>query len=184
MSSDSLRAKYGEPQQLQLSTRHRIARRWQLISLPIAGIVLLPLLVIFSGWLHSESEIWRHLAETVLADLVVNTIVLLLGVMVGVLLLGVSLAWLTSMCRFPGQRFFDWALMLPLALPAYVLAFVFLGLLDFSGPVQGQLRAWFGPTGFWFPSVRSTGGVITVMVLVLYPYVYLLARSAFLTQGR
>ena len=182
MSSDSTTAGHGEP--LQHSKRFRIARRWQLVSLPIAGLVLLPLLVIFSGWLHPESEIWRHLAETILADLVINTLILLLGVMFGVLLIGVSLAWLTSMCRFPGQRFFDWALMLPLALPAYVLAFVFLGLLDFSGPVQGQLRAWLGPTGFWFPAVRSTGGVIVVMVLVLYPYVYMLARSAFLTQGR
>jgi len=74
--------------------------------------------------------------------------------------------------------------MLPLALPAYVLAFVFLGLFDFAGPVQGQLRDWFGPRGYWFPEVRSTGGVILVMVLVLYPYVYMLARTAFLTQGR
>jgi iron(III) transport system permease protein len=183
MSLETITSGHGETQQSVPSHRYRIARRWQLVSLPIAGLVLLPLLVIFSGWLHPESEIWRHLAETILADLVINTIILLLGVMFGVLFLGVSLAWLTSMCRFPGQRFFDWALMLPLALPAYVLAFVFLGLLDFSGPVQGQLRTWFGPS-FWFPAVRSTGGVIVVMVLVLYPYVYMLARSAFLTQGR
>jgi iron(III) transport system permease protein len=166
------------------SPRYLLTQHWQLISLPIAGLVLLPLLVIFSGWLTPETDIWRHLAETVLGDLITNTGVLLLGVMAGVLLLGVSLAWLTSMCHFPGQRFFDWALMLPLALPAYVLAFVFLGLFDFSGPFQSVLRNWFGPRGYWFPEVRSTGGVILVMVLVLYPYVYMLARTAFLTQGR
>jgi iron(III) transport system permease protein len=165
-------------------SRQQLTRRWHLFSLPIAALVLVPLLVIFSGWLSAETDIWRHLAETVLADLIVNTLVLLLGVMTGVLLLGVSLAWLTTMCDFPGRRFFDWALMLPLALPAYVLAFVFLGLLDFSGPVQGLLRNWFGPHGYWFPEVRSTGAVILVMVLVLYPYVYMLARTAFLTQGR
>ncbi len=174
----------GAAQASASSARNFLAYRWQLISLPIAGLVLVPLLVIFSGWLNPETETWRHLAETVLGELIVNTLVLLLGVGAGVLMLGVGLAWLTSMCRFPGRRFFDWALMLPLALPAYVLAFVFIGLFDFSGPVQGTLREWFGPRGYWFPEVRSTGGVILVMVLVLYPYVYMLARTAFLTQGR
>ena len=87
------------------------------------------------------------------------------------------------MCEFPGRRWLDWALMLPFAIPAYVLAFVFIGLLDFSGPVQSLAREWFG-SGIRFPRVRSTGGVIAVLVLVFYPYVYLLARSAFLAQGK
>ena len=112
-----------------------------------------------------------------------NTAILLAGVGVGVTLLGVSLAWLTSLCEFPGRRWLDWALMLPFAIPAYVLAFVFVGLLDFSGPVQTFLREWFG-NGLRLPSVRSTGGVIIVFILVFYPYVYLLARTAFLAQGK
>ncbi len=141
-------------------------------------------MVLFSGWMQAENEVWQHLARTVLGDLVLNTLVLLGGVAVGVLLTGVGLAWLTAMCEFPGRRLFDWALMLPLAIPAYVLAFVALGLFDFSGPVQSALRDWFGRGGYWFPEVRSAGGVIAVMVLVLYPYVYMLSRAAFLTHGR
>ncbi|MES9846103.1 MAG: iron ABC transporter permease [Candidatus Sedimenticola sp. PURPLELP] len=149
----------------------------------LAAMVAIPLLVVFSGWLQPGNEVWQHLAETVLADLLINTLVLLIGVAMGVVCLGVGLAWLTSMCEFPGRALFDWALMLPLAVPAYVLAFVALGLFDFSGPVQSSLRELLGHGNTWFPQVRSTGGVITVMVLVLYPYVYMLARSAFLTQG-
>lgn len=156
----------------------------RLPSLILAVVVALPLLVIVASWLHPQTEIWRHLADTVLSRLVFNTLVLLAGVGAGVLVLGVGLAWLTAMCEFPGRRFFEWALMLPLAVPAYVLAFVALGTFDFTGPLQSLLRERFGPGGYWFPEIRSTGGVIAVMVLVFYPYVYMLARAAFLTQGR
>jgi iron(III) transport system permease protein len=155
-----------------------------LCALALAGLVAAPLVVIFSAWLDPQTAVWSHLTETVLGRLVLNTCVLGLGVSVGVLIVGVGLAWLTAMCEFPGRRLFDWALMLPLAIPAYVSAFVMLGLFDFSGPLQTLLRAVLGPHGYWFPEIRSGGGVIAVMVLVLYPYVYLLARSAFLTQGR
>jgi len=156
---------------------------WKLTTITLAVTVVLPLLVVFSGWMQAESDIWQHLAETVLGELLKNTIILLLGVGAGVTLLGVGLAWLTAMCEFPGRKYFDWALMLPLAVPAYVIAFVALGLLDFTGPVQSMLRATLGAGHFWFPPIRSTGGVITVMALVLYPYVYMLARSSFMTQG-
>lgn len=101
----------------------------------------------------------------------------------GTLLLGVSLAWLTGACDFPGRKHFSWSLLLPLAMPTYVLAFVSLGLFDFAGPVQTQMREWFG-RGVWFPDMRSAGGVVMVMSLALYPYVYLLARNAFRTQGK
>lgn len=148
----------------------------------LAGIVVLPLLLVFSGWLQPQTEVWQHLAGTILADLIVNTLVLMAGVAGGVLLLGVGLAWLVVMYEFPGRKIFEWALMLPLAMPAYVLAFVAVGMLDFSGPLQTLLRDWFGSSQ-WFFQIRSTGGVILVMTLVLYPYVYMLARSAFLTQG-
>ena len=157
-------------------------RFWHLTTLAIAAMVALPLLVVFSGWLHPENSVWQHLAQTVLADLVINTLVLQAGVATGVLVLGVGLAWLTTMTEFPGRRWFDWALMLPLAVPAYVLAFVVLGLFDFSGPLQTQLREWFG-NDVSLPQIRSAGGVITVMSLVLYPYVYMLARTAFLSQS-
>ena len=157
---------------------------WHLLSLVLAVVVALPVLVIVASWLHPQTEIWRHLADTVLSRLLFNTLLLVVGVGAGVLVIGVGLAWLTAMCDFPGRRFFDWALMLPLAMPAYVLAFVALGLFDFTGPLQTLLREHFGPGGYWFPDIRTPGGVIAVMVLVFYPYVYMLARAAFLTQGR
>lgn len=156
---------------------------WRLASLAVAGVVAAPLLVLGLSSLHPDTQVWRHLAATTLPELLRNTLVLTLGVGGGVLLLGTLLAWLTAMCEFPGRRLFDWALMLPLAVPAYVLAFVAVGLLDYGGPLQTTLRAWLGP-GRWLPPIRSEGGVIGVMVLAFYPYVYLLARGAFLTQGR
>lgn len=157
--------------------------RGTLFALPIALLTLIPLLVVLSSFFNPQPEIWQHLSEYVLPRVLKNTAILMLGVSVGVLLLGVSLAWLTSVCEFPGRRFFAWSLMLPLAMPAYVLAFVQVGLFDFTGPVQTLLREWTGDSS-WFPRIRSTGGVILVLSLAFYPYVYLLARDAFLTQGK
>ncbi|WP_181261066.1 ABC transporter permease [Pseudomonas aeruginosa] len=162
---------------------HPAPRRWYPITFTVAALVLLPLSVLLLSWLEIDREIWSHLWDTQLPRLLGNTLTLVLGVGIGVTLLGVSLAWLTSLCEFPGRRWLDWALMLPFAIPAYVLAFVFVGLLDFAGPVQSLLREWFG-SGLRLPRVRSTGGVILVLVLVFYPYVYLLARSAFIAQGK
>ena len=162
---------------------HPTQYRWYPVTFSVAALVLLPLSVLLFSWYEIDSGIWAHLWETQMARLLGNTMVLLLGVGVGVTLLGVSLAWLTSLCEFPGRRWLDWALMLPFAIPAYVLAFVFIGLLDFAGPVQTLAREWFG-SSVRFPPVRSTGGVILVLVLVFYPYVYLLARSAFIAQGK
>ncbi|WP_172148626.1 ABC transporter permease [Pseudomonas tumuqii] len=158
-------------------------RRWYPIAFAIALLVLLPLSVLLFSWHEVDRQIWAHLWQTQLPRLIGNTLMLVLGVGIGVTALGVSLAWLTSLCEFPGRRWLDWALMLPFAIPAYVLAFVFVGLLDFAGPVQTLLRDWFG-SGLRLPRVRSTGGVIIVLVLVFYPYVYLLARNAFLAQGK
>ena len=161
---------------------HPAQRRWYPIAFAVALLVLLPLSVLLFSWHDVDRQIWTHLWQTQLPRLLGNTLVLVLGVGVGVTLLGVSLAWLTSLCEFPGRRWLDWALMLPFAIPAYVLAFVFVGLLDFAGPLQTQLREWFGNDVRF--RVRSTGGVIIVLVLVFYPYVYLLARNAFLAQGK
>jgi len=157
-------------------------RRWYLPVCLASALVLLPLGVLLLSWQAIDVQIWSHLLETQMGRLLGNTLTLVLGVGIGVTLLGVSLAWLVSLCEFPGRRWLDWALMLPFAVPAYVLAFVFVGLLDFAGPVQSALREAFGPMRL--PRVRSTGGVIIVLVLVFYPYVYLLARSAFLAQGK
>lgn len=156
---------------------------WRAVAYGSAALVLMPLLVLLLSWQAIDLDIWTHLLQTQLLQLIGNTLMLVAGVGTGVVVLGVSLAWLTSMCEFPGRRWFDWALMLPFAIPAYVLAFVMIGLMDFSGPVQTLLREWLG-NDFRMVSIRSTGGVILVLVLVFYPYVYLLARSAFMAQGR
>ena len=156
---------------------------WRAVAYTGAALVLMPLLVLALSWSSLDTSIWRHLLETQMLRLLGNTLVLSVGVVAGVVLLGVSLAWLTSLCEFPGRRWLDWALMLPFAVPAYVLAFVMIGLLDFAGPLQSLLRSWLG-NDFRMFSIRSTGGVIFVLVLVFYPYVYMLARGAFLAQGR
>jgi iron(III) transport system permease protein len=152
------------------------------LALLLATAVLLPIAVLGLSWLGDESEVWRHLADTVLASLLGNTLLLLFGVGIGVLVLGVSLAWITATMEFPGRKFFDWALLLPLAMPAYVLAFVALDLLDYAGPVQSALRAWL--PFFGGVSARQPAMVIITLSLVFYPYVYMLARVAFLAQGR
>lgn len=154
----------------------------RICAVVLALMVTAPLLVIALNWSEVQTDVWQHLAQTQLLRLFHNTFVLVLGVGAGVTVLGVSLAWLTATCHFPGRRFFDVVLMLPLAIPAYVMAFVLVGLLDWAGPVQTQLRAWFGREVSF--SFRGTGAVILVLTLVLYPYVYMLARSAFLSQGR
>lgn len=159
---------------------------WRALAFLAAAIVIFPLLIILVQWGTvgtGEQQIWQHLFDTKLDRLAGNTLLLVIGVGTGVILLGVSLAWLTTICDFPGRRFFEWALMLPLAIPGYVMAFVFLGLMNYAGPVQTYVRAHFGQDA-WFPDVQGAGGVIIILSLVLYPYVYMLARSAFLNQGR
>ncbi|MCD8513774.1 MAG: iron ABC transporter permease [Nitrincola sp.] len=131
-------------------------------------------------------NIWPHLMSTVLPGYIRNTLWLMFGVCIGTFIIGTGTAWLVTMCRFPGRRIFEWALLIPLAMPAYVIAYVYTDLLNFSGPVQSLLRETFGwrtPRDYWFPNIRSLGGAISMMVLVLYPYVYLLSRSAFLEQS-
>lgn len=162
----------------------RNAWGWRLIPFIVAALVLVPVGTVVLSFFIPADDIWRHLVETTLADLLANTFWLVLGVASGAALLGVSLAWFTAVCEFPGREFLSWALLLPFAIPAYVTAFVMLGLFDYVGPVQTTLRAWLGSDLAWFPNVRGRWGVITVMVLAFYPYVYLLARNAFLTQGR
>jgi iron(III) transport system permease protein len=156
----------------------------RLLGVFVAVVVILPMAIILGSMFQPEVEIWEHMVETLLVDMIRNTLFLCVGVLVGTFILGVGSAWLTAVCEFPGRSFFNWVLMMPLAIPTYVFAFVFIGLLDFSGPLQTFLRAQAGHPLAWFPPIRSTGGVILVFSLALYPYVYLLARNAFKTQGK
>ncbi|MGH7433503.1 MAG: ABC transporter permease [Candidatus Methylomirabilales bacterium] len=155
---------------------------WPLAAGAVALVVATPVLVVISSLATPTVEVWVHLWQTQLLELIWNTLKLIIGVGGGVALLGTGLAWLTTMYRFPGRAVFEWLLILPLAVPAYVIGFVFRGLFDYTGPVQSGLRHVFGP-GIWFPDIASFGGVVLVMTLVFYPYVYLLARTAFLEQS-
>lgn len=149
-----------------------------LAGLPVASVGL----NLFAG---GTSETWAHLSSTVLPEYIVNSLWLCLGVGLGVGTLGVTTAWLTAMHEFPGRRFFEWALVLPLAVPAYVMAYVYTDFLQFVGPVQTFLRETFGweHGDYWFPDIRTLPGAMLMFICVLYPYVYLLARTAFLERA-
>jgi iron(III) transport system permease protein len=161
------------------------AGMWRAGVLVVALVVALPVLTVAGFLLQPATAVWQHLAQTALTDYVVNSLLLMLGVGLGTLLLGVSTAWVSATCEFPGRRFFEWALLLPMAIPAYIIAYTYTGLLDVAGPVQGTLRAVLGMNvgDYWFPNIRSLPGAIAMLSLVLYPYVYLLARAAFLEQS-
>lgn len=148
-----------------------------LVCVPIAVVVA-------SVFLHDQGT-WAHLASTVLPGYVGNTVVLVLGVGLGVSVLGVGTAWLVTACRFPGRRALEWMLVLPLAAPAYVLAYAYTDFLQFSGPLQSALRSAIGWQAgeYWFPEVRSLPGAIAMFSLALYPYVYLLSRATFLERS-
>ncbi len=162
-----------------------LARLWQPGIVLVALILSIPALVIAGFVFEPSGENWEHLKQTVLPDYLLNSALLTLGVAIGTLAIGVSTAWLTAMCRFPGKRVFVWLLLLPLAMPAYIIAYTYTGMFDFAGPVQTMLREWtgWGYGDYYFPEIRSLGGAITMLSLVLYPYVYLLARAAFLEQS-
>ncbi|MGB3200730.1 MAG: iron ABC transporter permease [Nodosilinea sp.] len=159
---------------------------WTIGVVLIALVMLLPVAIILTGLLTNSSDAWGHLAATVLPEYIRNSLVLMVGVGVGVLAIGVSTAWLVSTCQFWGRRSFEWLLLLPLAAPAYILAYVYTDTLEYFGPVQTALRGLFGwqrATDYWFPNIRSVGGAILLFSLTLYPYVYLLVRVAFLEQS-
>ena len=159
---------------------------WVIASLLTTLMVSLPVISVLYLALFPEENIWPHLTSTVLPTYLENTLVLMLGVGTLSLMIGTGSAWLISMYDFPAKRWLSWALLLPFAVPAYVIAYVYTDLLEFSGPVQGFLRemmGWETARDYWFPSIRSMGGAIIMMSLVLYPYIYMLARAAFLEQS-
>ena len=173
------------------SARRRFRRSstpdgWAWITLAVAALAAAPICSVVWTAITPTLDIWRHLASTVLPVYVWNSFLLVLGVALGTAAIGVAAAWLVTMCRFPGSRAFEWLLLLPLAMPAYVVAYVYTDLLEYAGVVQGFLRAWFGWTSardYWFPQIRSLGGAVALFSLVLYPYVYLVSRAAFIEQN-
>ena len=165
--------------------RIRTLNSWTWIASVTSLLLIGPLLMVVFGLSAPANDLWPHLVDTVLAGYIVNTVGIALGVALGTAILGVSTAWLIAMCDFPGRSFFSWALVLPLALPGYIAAFVYGDLLEFAGPIQSALRDYFGwvKGDYWFPAVRSPLGAVVVLSLVLYPYVYLLVQTAFANQS-
>ena len=157
------------------------------IAVLLAALAALPVVaVIARGIAPDAAQTWTHLVDSVLGDYVANTFVLVVLVGAGAGIGGTATGWLLAHRRFPGARVFEWALLLPLAMPAYVMAYAYTDFLQYAGPLQSALRSAFGwaRDDYWFPDVRTVGGAATMFVFSLYPYVYLLARTAFLERPR
>lgn len=155
-------------------------------TLLIGALLALPVLSVVANVFAGGGEAWAHIVETSLPAYTANTLLLLLAVSVGVISMGVLSAWLVTSYRFAGRDFLEWGLMLPLAMPAYVMAYAYTDWLQFSGPVQATLRAATGweAREYWFPEIRSLWGAAAMLSFALYPYVYLIARTAFLELSR
>ncbi len=164
------------------------ARPWIVIALLATGFSALPLLtIIFLAFVPGVDGTLTHLYDTVLPGYLLTTAKLVCGVGCGVLILGTSTAWLVTAYDFPGRSLFNQLLLMPMAMPAYIIAIVYIELLDYAGPIQSLLRQMFGwrsVADYWFPQITSLGGAIFLLSLVLYPYVFLMARTAFGEQGR
>ncbi len=160
---------------------------WRILILGvICPLTLAPIITLLVLALSADPAIWAHLAATILPGATLRTLGLLIGVGVLTGIIGVATAWLVAMCRFPGRGVFEWLLLLPLAMPTYIIAYAYVEILDYVGPVQSTLRGLFGwtsPRDYWFPEIRSLGGAIFLFAFVLYPYVYLTTRATFLMQS-
>ncbi|WP_404341086.1 ABC transporter permease [Pseudoalteromonas mariniglutinosa] len=160
--------------------------RWQVFAWLIGVVLVTPLAFLLLESLQVDSEIFAHLWDTVLWDYTRNTLLLMFGVGLLSCVIALPLAWLTAYCHFPGRKQFEWALMLPLAMPTYIIAYVYTDLLDYAGPVQMALRSWFGwqlASDYWFFDIRTLTGAIVMIALVLYPYLYLIFKTALREQS-
>ncbi len=166
--------------------RRSVSPAWTITAALILGIMLLPVVTIAILALTPTDNIWPHLVRTVLPRALHQTVLLLIGVGLLTLAIGTATAWFVTMYRFPGRTLIDRLLVIPLAMPTYIVAYCYGDLLDYAGPIQSSLRAVFGWTSvrdYWFPEIRSLGGGVLVLSLVLYPYVYLTARASFVQQS-
>ena len=158
---------------------------WKTSSGVLTLLLVLPILAIFYTAIGETDDLFTHLMSTVMPTYIYNTIALTTGVMFVSLSFGVPSAWFMAMCKLPTEKWLQWALVLPLAMPGYIIGYIFTDWFDFAGPIQIFLRditGW-GPGEYWFPDIRTLGGAILVLSLVLYPYVYLLCRAAFMEQN-
>ena len=158
---------------------------WPIIIFTIAALLISPLIVILQFNLHGHTDTWQHLVDYVLWEYIKNSFLLAIGVAIGTFIIGVPAAWLCALYSFPGKRILELLLLLPLAMPAYIIAYTYTGILDFTGPLQSYLRETFQlrQGEYWFPEVRSLGGAIAMLSFVFYPYVFLLTRSTLIVQS-
>ncbi len=158
---------------------------WFLSVFIIAALIILPLLIVLQFNLHARSDTWQHLIDYLLWDYVKNSILLGLGVAFGTFIIGVPAACICALYRFPGKGLIELLLLLPLSMPAYIIAYTYTGMLEVGGPVQQLLRDSFDLSygEYWFPEIRSLEGAIVMFSFVLYPYVFLLTRSSLLNQS-
>ena len=161
----------------------RVLSPWPTLVVGVAGLVVLPVAVMAAEALTPDTDVWRHLWNTGLSEMLTSTVALLVLVSIGTMAIGVSMAWLVSAYRFPGRSVFRVALVLPLAMPGYILGYIYLTTFSYAGPVQSTLRDWFTTSNVWFPNIRSLPGAAVVLSLVLYPYVYVLMLTALREQG-
>lgn len=163
-----------------------VARIWSLGAIAIAALIAVPVVSVVARLAQPSDGVWAHLAATLLPAYLGNSLMLVAGVVALATAIGIGAGWLVAAFDFPGRRLFEWALILPMTVPGYVIAIVYFDLLAFSGPVQSWLRATFEwrRGDYWFPPVASLPGAAVLLAFVLYPYVYLLARTAFLRQSR
>ena len=165
----------------------QLSKKWPAFSWLLSLLLFLPLLAIVWQSFGDDQDVFAQLWATVLPDYLINTLLIVLGVALLSAVIGVPIAWLVAMCQFPARRFYVWGMLLPLAMPSYVVAFVYTDLLEYAGPIQTSLRSYFGwnnAQDYAFFDVRTLSGAAVMLALVLYPYVYLLARTAFLEQSQ
>ena len=163
-----------------------VSRGWTIAVALIVALTALPVAAITVLAVSADSPTWPHLWQTILPDALKTTLTVMIGVAVLTLIAGAGTAWIITMYRFPGRGILDRLLVIPLAVPTYIVAYCYVDVLDYAGPVQAGLRHLFGwhtPRDYWFPNIRSTGGAIFLLSTVLYPYVYLAARASFVQQS-
>lgn len=166
--------------------QRRTAPGWAIVVTAVVAVVTLPVAAIIWLAITADASAWPHLASTILPRALRDTLLLMLMAGAMTASVGTGTAWMVTMFRFPGRDMIDRLLVIPLAVPTYIVAFCYVELLDYAGPVQSSLRSAFGwrtPADYWFPEIRSVGGAAFVMSAVLYPYVYLSARASFVQQS-
>ncbi|MGF1699982.1 iron ABC transporter permease [Photobacterium makurazakiensis] len=159
---------------------------WQTSGWGLSLLLVLPILAIFYTAMGASDEVFAHLMSTVMPTYTMNTFLLVGGTLLLSVIFGLPAAWIMAMCRLPGEKILQWALVLPLAMPGYIIGYIYTDWFDYAGPVQILLRDVFGwqtVQDYWFPNIRSLGGACFVLALVLYPYIYLLVRAAFMEQS-